>query len=86
MRTWTLVLLTAVAPGLTEELVSRGILFRLTEEGLGTGIALLVSALFVGFAHAANPGATAWSSLAISIEAGLLLAFFTTSPGSVGCA
>ena len=69
---WTLFLLTAVAPGITEEIVSRGVLFRLTEEGLGTWIALLVSALFFGFAHAANPGATAWSSIAISIEAGLL--------------
>ena len=69
---WTLFLLTAMVPGITEEIVSRGILFRLTEEGLGTWIALLVSALFFGFAHISNPGATAWSSLAISIEAGLL--------------
>ena len=69
---WTLFLLTAVVPGITEEIISRGILFRLTEEGLGTWIALLVSALFFGFAHITNPGATAWSSLAISIEAGLL--------------
>ena len=69
---WTLFLLTAVVPGITEEIVSRGILFRLTEDGLGTWIALLVSALFFGFAHITNPGATAWSSLAISIEAGLL--------------
>ncbi|HET6783994.1 MAG TPA: CPBP family intramembrane glutamic endopeptidase [Pseudoxanthomonas sp.] len=69
---WILFLLTAVAPGITEEIICRGILFRLTEEGLGTWIALLVSALFFGFAHASNPGATAWSSIAISIEAGLL--------------
>lgn len=69
---WTLFLLTAVAPGITEEIVSRGILFRLTEEGLGTWIALAVSALFFGFMHAFNPGATVWSSVAISIEAGLL--------------
>lgn len=69
---WTLFLLTAVVPGITEEIISRGILFRLTEEGLGTWIALLVSALFFGFAHITNPGGTAWSSLAISIEAGLL--------------
>ena len=69
---WSLFLLTAVLPGITEEIVSRGILFRLTEEGLGTWIALLVSALFFGFMHAGNPGATAWSSIAISIEAGLL--------------
>ena len=69
---WSLFLLTAVAPAITEEIVSRGILFRLTEEGLGTWIALAVSALFFGFMHAGNPGATAWSSIAISIEAGLL--------------
>lgn len=69
---WTLFLLTAVVPGITEEIVSRGILFRLTEEGLGTWIALAVSALFFGFAHASNPGATWWTSVAISIEAGLL--------------
>lgn len=69
---WSLFLLTAVAPAITEEIISRGILFRLTEEGLGTWIALAVSALFFGFMHAGNPGATAWSSIAISIEAGLL--------------
>lgn len=69
---WTLFLLTAVAPAITEEIISRGILFRLTEEGLGTWIALAVSALFFGFAHSANPGATVWSSVAISIEAGVL--------------
>ena len=69
---WSLFLLTAVMPGITEEIVSRGILFRLTEEGLGTWVALVVSALFFGFMHAGNPGATAWSSVAISIEAGLL--------------
>ena len=69
---WTLFLLTAVVPGITEEIVSRGILFRLTEEGLGTWIALAVSALFFGFAHASNPGASPWSSIAIALEAGVL--------------
>lgn len=69
---WTLFLLFAVIPGVTEEIVCRGILFRLVEESLGTWIALAVSALFFGFAHFANPGATLWSSLAIMIEAGLL--------------
>ncbi len=31
-----------------------------------------MSALLFGFGHAANPGASAWSSIAIAIEAGLL--------------
>ncbi|MET0893531.1 MAG: CPBP family intramembrane glutamic endopeptidase [Pseudoxanthomonas sp.] len=69
---WTLFLLTAIGPAITEEVVSRGVLFRLTEEGLGTWMALAVSALFFGFAHSFNPGATLWTSVAISIEAGLL--------------
>jgi len=56
-----------------EELIFRGILFRLVEEWAGTWIALAVSAALFGLAHAANPGATWFSSLAIAIEAGVLL-------------
>jgi uncharacterized protein len=50
------------------------VIFRIVEEGLGTWWALLISALFFGGAHIFNPGATLWSSAAIAIEAGLLLA------------
>jgi uncharacterized protein len=60
-------------PGITEEIVARGILFRVVEDAFGSWAALVVSALLFGFAHAANPGATVWSSVAIAIEAGLLL-------------
>lgn len=62
-----------ILPGITEEIIARGILFRVVEEGLGTWIALAISAALFGFGHAANPNATPWSSLAIAIEAGLLL-------------
>lgn len=65
-------LMAGLGAGIGEELMFRGVLFRVAEEGLGTWAALLVSALFFGFAHAANPGATLWSSSAIAIEAGLL--------------
>ena len=65
-------LVTGIGAGIGEEIMLRGVLFRVTEEGLGTWAALLISALFFGFAHAGNPGATAWSSAAIAIEAGLL--------------
>lgn len=58
--------------GIGEEIISRGVLFRVVEEGLGTWAALIVSALFFGAAHLGNPGATLWSSAAIAIEAGLL--------------
>lgn len=60
-------------PGITEEIIARGILFRVVEDGLGTWIALAISALLFGFGHAGNPNATLWSSVAIAIEAGLLL-------------
>ena len=58
--------------GIGEEIITRGALFRMTEEGLGTAWALGLSAAFFGFAHMFNPGATLWSSLAIAVEAGLL--------------
>jgi len=48
------------------------VLFRIVEEGLGSWWALVISALFFGASHIANPGATLWSSAAIAIEAGLL--------------
>jgi membrane protease YdiL (CAAX protease family) len=60
--------------GVFEELATRGIVFRLLEQGLGTWLAIAISALFFGFGHRGNPGATWVSSLAIAIEAGALLA------------
>lgn len=58
---------------IVEELLFRGILFRLVEEWAGSWIALAVSAILFGLAHAANPGASWFSSLAIAVEAGVLL-------------
>lgn len=68
------VLVAGVGAGIGEEIVMRGVLFRIVEEGAGTWWALAISALFFGAAHIANPAATAWSSMAIAIEAGVLLA------------
>lgn len=56
-----------------EEIVFRGVIFRMVDQRWGTGVALIVSALLFGFMHIANPGATVWSSVAIAIEAGLML-------------
>ena len=58
---------------IAEEIMTRGVLFRISEEGLGTWAALVLSALLFGFGHMGNKGATVWSSVAIAIEAGLLL-------------
>ena len=68
------VLVAGVCAGIAEEVIVRGVLFRIVEEGLGSGWALVISALFFGVAHIFNPGATLWSSAAIAIEAGVLLA------------
>ncbi len=68
------VLVAGIGAGIGEEIVVRGVLFRIVEEGLGSWWALAISALFFGAAHIANPAATLWSSVAIAIEAGVLLA------------
>lgn len=65
-------LMVGLGAGIGEEIICRGVLFRIVEEGLGSWWALVISALFFGAAHIANPGATLWSSAAIAIEAGLL--------------
>ena len=68
------VLVAGIGAGIGEEIVARGVLFRIVEEGLGTWWALIISALAFGAAHIANPAANLWSSAAIAIEAGVLLA------------
>jgi membrane protease YdiL (CAAX protease family) len=64
----------AIGAGLAEEVALRGVVFRVVEEWLGTAAALAISALLFGLLHLGNPHATWWSSLAIAIEAGVLLA------------
>jgi membrane protease YdiL (CAAX protease family) len=64
----------AVESGFVEELVTRGVIFRLLEEWLGTWAALAISAALFGLGHIRNPHATVWSAVAIAVEAGTLLA------------
>ncbi len=56
-----------------EELMFRGLLFRLVERRTGTWVALVVSSLLFGGMHLLNPDATLWGALAIAIEAGGML-------------
>ena len=63
-----------VVSGIFEELLMRGILFRILEESLGTWIAIALSALVFGALHLSNPNATLWAGIAITIEAGVMLA------------
>ncbi|WP_456426415.1 CPBP family intramembrane glutamic endopeptidase [Rhodocaloribacter sp.] len=63
----------ALTAGYVEEIFFRGILFRILEEGLGSWLALALSSTLFGLMHAANPGATLLSTVAIVLEAGILL-------------
>jgi membrane protease YdiL (CAAX protease family) len=63
----------AILPGFMEELLFRGILFRWLEELGGSWIALLLTSALFGLGHFYNPNATALSSFAIALEAGVLL-------------
>jgi membrane protease YdiL (CAAX protease family) len=61
------------AAAVTEELIFRGVLFRVVEGWTGTWIALTLTGLLFGLLHLTNPNATLWGALAIAIEAGGML-------------
>jgi CAAX protease family protein len=63
----------ALLGGVIEEILFRGLLFRLIAKVLGTWGALALTAAFFGLVHLANHGATASSAVAIALEAGVLL-------------
>ena len=56
-----------------EEVIFRGVIFRMIDEQFNTVVAFAVSALIFGAVHLTNNGATWWAGLAIAIEAGILL-------------
>lgn len=57
-----------------EEIIFRAIVFRLAEEMFGTAPAALLSAALFAAAHLGNPGATALTTLCLTLDLGLLLA------------
>ena len=59
--------------GIGEEIICRGIAFRLLCDRIGMTWALILSAVIFGFAHIFNDGATVWSALAIAVTSGWLL-------------
>ena len=63
----------SLGAGVGEEIIFRGVLYRIFEERFGTMAALLSSAAVFGLMHAFNPGATWESTLAVALEAGVLL-------------
>ncbi len=63
----------ALGAAVFEEIVFRGIVFRILQEKTGSYAALLISGLLFGAMHLGNPNATLSSALMIAIEAGILL-------------
>ncbi|MGW6937011.1 CPBP family intramembrane glutamic endopeptidase [Lentzea sp. NPDC054927] len=57
-----------------EEVLFRGVLFRVLEERAGTVIALVVSSLLFGMTHIFNVKATFWGALAIGLTGGTMMA------------
>lgn len=67
-------LVMGICAAVAEEIVCRGVLFRLTEHWVGTWGAVALSSLLFGLAHLGNPKATLVGVLAIAVEAGVLFA------------
>ncbi len=63
----------AIQSGVVEEILFRGLIFRLMEKWLGSAAALIISAMLFGLAHLANENGSWFASICIAIEAGLLL-------------
>ena len=82
-RSLALGLLFAMVAAIFEEIAFRGFLFRLFAGLGGNWTALLVTALLFGLAHKANPHATLASSVAIALEAGILLGAAYAASGSL---
>jgi membrane protease YdiL (CAAX protease family) len=61
------------AGAFVEEIILRGIVFRITEERLGTWVALAISVVLFALLHLTSSGATVTSTIAVGVEAGVLL-------------
>lgn len=59
--------------GCVEEILLRGLIFRIVEEVMGSWFSLAFSAILFGFAHFGNPNANWETSVGIAIQAGILL-------------
>lgn len=66
-------IVSAIFPAISEEMIFRGILFRWIEEFGGSWVALLLTSAFFGAAHLANPHASPIAAIGIAFEAGVML-------------
>jgi membrane protease YdiL (CAAX protease family) len=67
-------LIKAFTAAIFEEILLRGIVFRIAEEKLGSYFSMAISAVLFGAMHLANPHSSLIAGVGIAIQAGLLLA------------
>jgi len=60
------------AGGFVQEVILRGIVFRITEERLGTWVALAISVVLFALLHLASPGATVIGAIVVGAEGAIL--------------
>lgn len=71
----------AIESGVFEEVIVRGVVFRLVWRVIGPWMAFVVSAILFGAGHVGNPGATWFTTACIAIEAGVMLGSFYALTG-----
>jgi membrane protease YdiL (CAAX protease family) len=62
--------------GFEEELRYRALAFRTLDQGVGSGLAMVISGVFFGVSHATNPGATPLGVVAIAVGGVFLAACY----------
>jgi uncharacterized protein len=67
-------LLGAFVSALAQELIFRAVIYRITEEWLGTWWAVAISGILFGLIHLSSAGATIFSTIAVALQAGVILA------------
>ena len=76
-NSWTFSIISPLAMmtfvGVLEEVISRGIVFRITESSLGSWAALAISSALFGLAHLPGKGASALA-IAVTVVAGVMFA------------
>ena len=73
---WTTIFVVLANDGagaFVEEVLLRGVVFRISEEKLGTWIALVISAVIFALLHLASANATVVSVIVVGLEGGILL-------------
>ena len=77
MTSWSVLIVPLVVTAATafwEEIAFRGVAFRILEEGVGTWVALALSAVLFGLLHFSNENASLFGAVTIAATAGLFLA------------